>query len=166
MKQITFDSSLSIEKRVNKIETVLSRILRKVHKTTSAIISPQLISATMKGDINGTILSAMLFRGRISKAAVFLNKKPKTPVAIEARMLSGEGGISKTFYADRMRKATVLNVDTYDGTILNVNVKCNDEEINEIYIALLWTPTVSDSTVKKQMIDALEGSEDEYLIEE
>jgi hypothetical protein len=157
---------LPLEKRVEVIAKVISRLSVRLHKTTSAIISPIPIMVYSQGeDIRGDIFKGMLFRGKLSKLVIAFDKKPKSPVSIELKSMDMEGGESTTIFTDVRLSSHNIDLVTDDGSMLVVTVNPTGDEqiINEISLSLLWTPHTSNTKVKQHLIDDLVGGIDEGI---
>lgn len=163
MKRPIFDKSDSAEQKVSKIEAIVSRLAVRSRKTTTAIITPHLISSCVTGtDIRGDVLKVMLFKGSITKGMIAFNKRPKNPIAVEIKILNNDVGRTETYYISNIRKSVDLNVDTIDGSMLTVAVHptINDEKdrITEVWISLLWNPHVSRARIEQHLIENLENA--------
>ena len=149
--------------RLEKIEKVVSRIALRNHKTTTAIISPQIISLYSKdvdvGGVRGELLKQLLFKGRLGKCIVVTNKKPKTPMCIEIKLLNDSIGDTKTIYLDKAKQGFNLNINTEDGSMISIDTHPTDEKnvISEMWLSILWTPHITCAKIKQELIDGLEA---------
>ena len=163
MKQPMFIQNTPIdEKRISFIERVVSRLSRRTHKTTTAVIPPQVIMAYKSGeDIHGDIFKGILFKGRLGKTILLFNEKPKSEIRIDIKVLSGDKGETKTFYVSRIKSEVDLDIDTKDGTIISISIYSVDEKykVTEVWISTLWHPSVSSSKTEQYLIDDLLGDD-------
>lgn len=172
MKQLLFVKNVPIdEKRINFIETILSRLIRRSRKSTSTIITPHLISKFVSEEIYGDILNIMMFKGKVNKALVCFDKRPKVSICIDVKILSGKEGFTKSYYVDTMRSVVDLDLETIDGSIVTVSIHPTIEEeekhkLSKIWLSILWTPHISRASVQSHLIDSLDKVAEELLIEE
>jgi hypothetical protein len=147
--------------KLEKLETIVRRMGRRVHQTTATIVTPHLISAHKSIEVYGDILNMMLFKGKITKALICFDKRPKVPVHVEVKMLTGKEGFSKSYYLEKIRSSVELDLDTLDGTIITVSINPVSEEderykINQIWLSILWQPHISKANVDRYLIDSLD----------
>lgn len=172
MKTPIFIKNIPIdEKRIGFIETVIARMSRRMHQTVSIVIPPHLISTYISGEVyNKEILNMMFFKGTINKALICFNKRPENSICIEIKLLNGREGFTKSVYIDTIRYAVDLNINTVDGSVLEVSTYStidNNEiaKVSKIWLSLLWTPHKSRCKINQVMIDDLEKSAEEFLVE-
>ena len=168
--KIIFDKSKPVEGRLNFVEEILGRLSRRVHKVSTAIITPHLISGCVSGKVRGEIVKILLFEGVVTKGLICLNARPKNPICIEVKVLNGSVGYTKSYYIDNIRASVDLDVATIDGSMLTVSVYPTVEDdkdpVNEVWLSMLWTPHVSKVKVESHLIDNLEKAADANLIKE
>jgi len=169
MKTI-FDKSKPVEGRLNFVEEILGRLARRVHKVSTAIITPHLISGCITGKTRGEIIKILLFEGIINKGLICFNKRPKNPICIEVKVLNNDVGYTKSYYVDKIRAKVDLDILTIDGSMLTISVYPTVEDdkdpVNEIWLSMLWVPHVSKVKVESHLIDNLEKAANANLIEE
>jgi len=156
----------SADKRVEVLEKIVGRLSRRVHKTTTAIVSPQTISTCVSGeDVKGDIIKCMLFKGNLRKLNIIFKEKPKSLVYIEVNSLNEDSGDSKTFRIDRIKGTFDLDINTIDGSLLTISIHPVDPKykITEVWLAVLWTPHISNVKIKQYLIDNLIGEIDEGI---
>ena len=156
--------------RIEKLESIVKRMGRRVNQTTTTIVTPHLISKHVAGEVYGDILSMVMFRGKVSKALICFDKRPKTPVHVEVNILSNKEGSSKSYYLESKVSNVGLDLETSDGTLVTVSinpVSAEDEKykIEQIWLSILWTPHISRAIVDNYMIDSLENASEALLIE-
>lgn len=163
MRKVIFKKGEPInEKRISLIEKVVTRLSIRAQKVTTTIIPSQLLSVHSKDDsetgVSGVVYKQLLFKGTLDKGLVVFNKKPKAPICIEFKCLGDNSGVTKTLYIDKIKDRIDLDINTEDGTILNINVRPTDKEkiINELYLSMLWTPFITSTTINQCLIDNLE----------
>jgi hypothetical protein len=157
--------------KLEKLETIVRRMGRRVHQTTATIVTPHLISAHVSGEVYGDILNIMLFKGKITKALICFDKRPKVPIHVEVKILSGKEGFSKSYYLETIRSSVELDLDTLDGTIITVSINPVSEEdpkymISKIWLSILWQPHISKANINSYLIDGLEAAAENLLIED
>jgi hypothetical protein len=109
----------------------------------------------------------MLFKGKITKALICFDKKPKNTICIEVKILNDQVGFTKSYYVNKMRSSVDLDLDTIDGSIISVLIKetNGEEDINQVWLSILWQPSISRAEVKSYLIDSLDKAAEEFLIE-
>lgn len=157
--------------KLEKLETIVKRMGRRVHQTTTTIVTPHLISAHRSGEVYGDILNIMMFKGKITKALICFDKRPKVPVHVEVKMLGGKEGFSKSYYIEKIKSSVELDLETLDGTIITVSinpVSGEDErhKINQIWLSILWQPHISKANVSSYLIDSLDNASKEIFLSE
>ena len=159
-----FPGNISIdEKRIAFIERVISRLVRRSHRVASAMIPPVPITAYVSnGNISGSVLKSLLFKGKIIKGAIQFGNKPKGEIRVDVKLLVDNKGTTKTFYVSGMKDTIDVDVETFDGSILEVSIyPINDKDvITEVFVSLLWISHRQNSEVKKFLIDELEALEE------
>ena len=151
------------EDRISFIETVVQRLARKIGPTKKAMISPIPISGAMfAAEVKGPIIAYMFpCKGKISKGAIDLGKKPKFPVTITIQVQGISAGQSKQFILDRQRLAVDLDIpiSNYDKATASISYDSPKIEdcITECWISFLWTPTVSNIEAKSFLYEELEN---------
>ena len=163
MYKSQFDKAL--EPKLAKMESTLIRLSRRATKQTSALITPVPISNCVMGEeVKGEVLRYLFpCPGVINKGGIFLNAKPKDGATIILTIENELGGSSKSYQISRRNMVFEPNieVDTWDRlTASFFVVNPIEDKITEIWIALLWTPTIKDVTIKSYLIDQLDGGLD------
>ena len=157
-----FNKDDSMEKRILKLETVVSRLTRRSKKTASAIITPYPISSCVVGeDVRGDILRYMFpSNGVIKKGLIVLDKRPGTGVVVNISISNDAGGSSKNYVVTKKTSIFEPNIDVYSTDRLSISIEPVDQEkdrITEVWIAFTWVPGVKDTEVKQYLIDDLNG---------
>lgn len=154
--------------RLEKLESIVNRIVRRVRSTTSTIVTPHLISVHKGEKIYGILMSRILFKGKITKALICFDKKPTNTICVEVKILSNEEGFTKSYYIDTIRASVDLSLDTIDGSIISVSIKetNGEEDISQVWLSILWQPSLSNTEIKNYLIDSLDKASEEFLIEE
>ena len=169
MRQPIFKKGLGNDDRISFIEIVVSRLSRRVHKVTTAMISPIPISKCVTGeDVDGDILKVMLFRGKIGKGIVVFNEKPKATIRIDVKILNGGVGFSTSYYIDTIRHVIALDMPTIDGSMITVSIHSTSDEykITEVWLSMLWTPHISNVKIENRLIEILEEKAIDNVLEE
>lgn len=173
MKQPLFKKHSTIShERIELIETIITRLVRRSRKTTKAIITPYPISNAIIGDdLIGKSLEGVILRymfpcpGKITKGFIRLDKKPKDGVEINIRIFNDEKSESKGFTVDRKVTAVDTELDVNAGDCLEVTLTPNGESVvKEIWISMLWVPIGGD--VQRFLIEELEKNIEDFIEEE
>ena len=113
----------------------------------------------------GNIFKGVLFKGRLSKAILLFNERPKSRICIELKLLSGEKGKSTSFYTNKIKSVIDLGLDTIDGTIVSVSIHSLDDKykVTEVWLSVLWVPDISNAEIEQHLIKNLIGGLDEGI---
>lgn len=172
MKQSLFKKNTSInQERIERIETIITRLVRRSRKVAKAIITPYPISNAIIGDnLIGKSLEGVILRymfpcpGKITKGFIRLDKKPKDGVEIDVRIFNDVKSESKGFTIDRKTLAVDTNLDVKPGDCLEVSlIPVGESEVKEIWISMLWVPISGD--VQSFLIKELEKNIEEVVKE-
>lgn len=146
-------------KRMENLEKVTERLMRRAHKRTTALITPYPISNAVFGDkVEGPILRYMFpCDGVVTKGFVRLGQKPKKDVAVEVKMFNEAGSTSRGFTIDKKSLSIEPNLKVKSGDCLELSLIPGEEVVTEIWIAFLWKPTMNDVEVKSFLIEELEN---------
>jgi hypothetical protein len=164
--QPLIDPNLSTDDKVKKIEKLITHLARRSKKTKTAMVTPFPISSASFGDnITGPIIRYMFpCEGRITKAMVEFGAKPKKPVTVEVDLRNNDDGESRIYFIDRRTTIVAPMIEVLGGDRLTVSVFPKDDseeaKVTECWIALLWTPDVSEVDIKNVLIEDLEESLD------
>uniref|UniRef100_A0A6H1ZVD4 Uncharacterized protein n=1 Tax=viral metagenome TaxID=1070528 RepID=A0A6H1ZVD4_9ZZZZ len=169
MRKPIISPSLSSEEKIDKLSKVVERLGRRSVKVTSAIVTPVPISNCVIGeDVRGEILRYLFCcPGNLNKGGIFLNKKPESGALVKLEIFNDLDGESKGYSISRRNLifAPDIEVDTWNRLVVSLSSVNPEEKITEAWIALLWTPSVKDATVKSYLIDEIEESVDDLLEE-
>jgi hypothetical protein len=157
---------LPLDKRVEAISKILPRLAIRAKKTTTGLVSPQTVMVHKEGeDIQGPIFKGMLFKGSLTKAIIIFSERPKSPINIEVKILNGDAGESKVFYASKAKSMIDLGIDTEDGSAISISIHPvkEDYKVTEVWLSMLWTPSVSNTEAKQYLIDELIGGIDNEI---
>ncbi len=146
-----------MEERIKKLEMVTNRLMRRANKTKSALITPYPISHAVSGDnITGTILKYMFpCDGEIVKGFVRVKTKPKNGSFIYL-WISGKEQSMQGYSIDKVLVTINPSIKVIAGDCLEVSLDPKEENITEIWVSLLWKPSISDVDVKSFLIEELE----------
>jgi hypothetical protein len=152
-----------VEERIKRLEVITERLMRRAKKSVYAVTAPYPISTAIADDecIKGTVLRYMFpCEGHLSVSYIRLDKKPKNGISISVKVFNDLGANSKTFLLDKKRKSIDIDMSTSPGDCLEVSVMpVTDEDIiNELWLSILWTPSVKASEIKQFLISELEKS--------
>jgi hypothetical protein len=162
MKQPLFIQNVPIdEKRISFIEKVVTRLARRARKSTTAIITPYPISACLSGEsVNGEVLRYIFCAsGKISKAIVALNKRPDSGVMISVELSNELGGGTMKYLINKKSQIIEPDIATAAGDKMIVSAEVGDPEkdkITELWVGMLWIPTVKTAHTKSFLIDSLD----------
>ena len=146
-------------KRVEDLEMITKRLMRRASKKSVALITPYPISSAVFGeDVKGVILRYMFpCDGIISKGMFRLGAKPKKEVLGVAKIFNDEIQQSKGFTITKKSLKADLEIEIKSGDCLEVSITSVDEVLTEVWVAFLWKPTMSDVEVKSFLIEELEN---------
>lgn len=159
MRKPIFDQSLDNKKRLDKLEKVCLQLIRKSKKTVTVLMPPVPISSYVVGeDVYGSVLKHILFKGKLTKAVFILPSKPKSNVMFDISVLNGDIKFAKGFYVSSKYSIQDIDINTEDGSVVDVSVGMSDseEKLTSVAVALLWIPDRNFSDVEKLAIDELE----------
>ena len=124
------------------------------------MIAPYPISTAIIGNIDGKVLRYMFVDdGCITKAIIWMNEKPKVPVAVDILIENKYGGVTKSYLVHKQSFEVTLDLSIFSGDRLTVSVKSDHEnDVDELWIAFKWVVDVKDAEVKKVLIDELENN--------
>ncbi|MBU2249636.1 MAG: hypothetical protein KKD77_23010 [Gammaproteobacteria bacterium] len=145
--------------RVEKLELITKRLMRRASKRTAAMITPYPISNAVFGDkVAGPVLRYMFpCDGIITKGFVRLGQKPKTSVMVAVKMFNDATSTTKGFALERKSISVEPNIPVKAGDCLEVSLVPDEEIVTEFWIAFLWKPTMADVEVKSFLIEELES---------
>ena len=147
------------DKRIEHLETVTQRLMRRAGKKAAVLITPYPISNAVFGEkVEGPILRYMFpCDGIVTKGFVRLGKKPKKGVILGVKMFNESESASKGFSLDRKFLSIQPNLPVVAGDCLEISIDPDaDEPVTEIWISFLWKPTVKDVEAKSYLIEELE----------
>uniref|UniRef100_A0A6H1ZBQ4 Uncharacterized protein n=1 Tax=viral metagenome TaxID=1070528 RepID=A0A6H1ZBQ4_9ZZZZ len=165
MRKPLIDPSSTNEEKIKKLSMIVDRLTRRVVKQTSAIITPYTISNCSFGEeVKGDILKYMFCcPGKLNKGGIFLNAKPKSGAAVVLNIENDLGEGSRSYNITRRNLIFEPNIEisTWDRlTVSFFTVNPEEDKMTEIWISLLWTPTIKDVQIKSYLIDQLEEQVD------
>jgi hypothetical protein len=146
-------------KRIEDLERVSERLMRRATKKHSAVIIPYPISNAVFGDdVQGVVLRYMFpCDGVISKGLFRLGAKPKKEVLGVAKIFNDETQESKGFTINKKSLKVDLDIKVKSGDCLEVSISSVEDILTEVWIAFLWKPTMADVEVKSFLIEELEN---------
>ena len=147
------------DKRVEDLEKITERLMRRAKKKTSAMITPYPISNAVFGEkVEGVVLRYMFpCNGVISKGIFRFGAKPKKEILGVAKIFNDETQQSKGFTITKKVLAADLSILVKSGDCLEVSIAAVEDILTEVWIAFLWKPTMSDVEVKSFLIEELEN---------
>jgi hypothetical protein len=145
--------------KIEELEMITKRLMRRAGKHSSAMITPYPISAAMFGDkVEGPILRYMFpCAGTVTKGMVKLGNKPKNPVTVKIKMFNDTNSVSKGFSIEKKSLTIEPDISVVAGDCLEVSLVAEEETVTEIWMAFLWKPTTKDVEVKTFLIEDLEN---------
>lgn len=157
-----------MEARIEKLEMIVRRLMRRSRKTVKAIITPYPISSCVSGeDVRGDVLKYMFpADGVITKGIIHFDRKIKGGAIVVIDKISKGGRTRRDFLTDKKELVINPDVDMLAGNKLIVSVDTYDEveKINEVWISLLWVPHISETKVKQCLIKELDASEEQFKV--
>jgi hypothetical protein len=149
------------EKRVASLETITKRLMRRANKHTIGLITPYPISNAIFGeDVKGVVLRYMFpCDGIISRGMVKLGTKPKNSPNLLVRLFNDTESNEKGFLIEKKFLIIEPNVPIKAGDCLEVSITSASEidPIKEVWVALLWKPTVNNLEAKSFLISEIEN---------
>jgi len=172
MKKPLFNASDTVESRLSKLELVTGRIALRTHKTASAIVTPYPISNSVVGeDLIGESLKGVILRymfpcdGVIKKGCIRLDKKLKVGALVDIKIFNDKGSSSSGYTIDKKVKVIDPTIEVVTSDCLEVTIApiTNEDRISEVWISLLWIPSISDADIKHFLIEELEDKVDDLI---
>ena len=146
-------------KRIEQLEMVTQRLMRRSGKRTTALITPYPISNAVFGDrVEGPILRYMFpCDGIVTKGIVKIGVKPKTSIVLNIKMFNESSSASKGFAIEKKFLSIEPNLPVVAGDCLEISLDPGQEIVTEIWISFLWKPGVKDVEAKSYLIEELEN---------
>lgn len=140
---------------MEKQERLDARIARKQRTIAKAIITPIPVSCCTTGGVNGDILKYMFIgSGIIDKVKVYLSSKSKNNAVVIIKLENDLGGETKQYLMAKRDLIIEPELKIQSGDRLTIQLVVNSEDqIDECWIAMQWTPDVKDTTVKKLFLE-------------
>lgn len=166
MKRELFNKDLPIEDRVSRLESVVRKVAMRSKKVASAIITPYPISSSFYGDdVRGTILRYMFpCNGSVTKGMIKFGAKPKKGVAVDLKLSNRSRSDVRSFTISTAY-ALVEPSPRFEisaGDCLEISLSPSaEEQITEVWIAMLWTPSVTNVDIHEVLIEELEKGLDD-----
>ncbi len=159
-----------IEEKINYLDKITKRLMRRSNKHSVAMITPYPISNAVFGDaVRGVILRYMFpCEGVISKGLIKLDRKPKEGVVIGIKIFNDSKSNASGFKLEKKSFSTELELSVSSGDCLEVSLDPLTENITEVWLSFLWKPLVKDVEIKSFLIEDLENglSSEEKMITE
>ena len=155
-----------MEDRINKLETMITRLTRRQVKKQQAVLTPYPISNCIQGEeVKGDIMKYMFpCAGIISKGAIYLDHKPKVGASIIITIENDRGRESKSFNINRRDLLTEPNIEVLSWDRLTISffaVDPNQDKFSEVWLSFLWIPKIADAKIKNFLIDELDNVPEE-----
>lgn len=149
--------------RQEKLDRRKERATRKNKKVVKALVTPFPISGAIVGeDVSGDVLKYMFpCKGKVTKGVVMLDRKPTHPVEVDVKLFNTLESTSKGFTLDKRKILIAPNLEVGAGDCLSISLIKNPEyAVKELWISLLWTPSVRDVEAKSFLAEELEDEDD------
>lgn len=159
---------MKISSQSEKLERRQERSIKKARKVAKALITPFPISGAIVGeDVSGDVLKYMFpCKGTITKGIVMLDSKPSSPVSVEVKLFNTVESTSRGFTLSARRMLISPDITVNAGDCLSISLTKNPEHaVKELWISLLWTPSVRDVEAKSFLIEELGSSEEDDIQE-
>lgn len=168
MKKILKDGTT--EEKLKQVDILLTRMSRRLHKKTVVIVPPYPVSACLTGeDISGEVLRFMFpGDGKITSGLIVVESAKRTTVNVDISIEDDLGGTAKSFIVDKKKLTISPNLDVKFGNRLIITATPQDREnvkVTSVWVAFLWVPGIKDASVRDFLIDDLEKSSNDILIE-
>ena len=144
--------------RVSKIETILTRVSRRMNKTVTGLLTPYPISNYCNEPVSDIVLRYMFpSNGKITVGAMYIEDMPKGGVNIVLYVGDATGGGTKTYTIKRKDFKLAPNLPVSFGSRLTIGVKpvVEEEIVKGIWTSFMWVPDVKDVDVKTYLLDEL-----------
>jgi hypothetical protein len=151
-----------MEERIAQLELITNRLMRRAHKKITGIVTPYPISSAAIGDkVEGVILRYMFpCEGKITKGMIKLGDKPKKWVSINIKLFNDSTSSIKGFMLEKKSLSIEPALDVTAGDCIEVSVVPNVEDVvTEVWISLLWKPSIREIEAKSFLITELEDSD-------
>jgi hypothetical protein len=148
-----------MNKRIERLETITERLMRRASKRSVGLITPYPISNAVFGEaIKGSVLRYMFpCSGTISKGYIRLGSKPKQYVMLDIKMFNEQKTATKGYAIEKRFLSIEPNLPVSAGDCLEISLDPQDEVITEIWISFLWKPGMKDVEAKSFLIEELEN---------
>jgi hypothetical protein len=149
-----------MEERINKLEKIVERLMRRSGKRHSAFITPYPISTAVFGEklSDGPVLRYMFpCDGVLTKGIIRLGSRTKNPIAIKIKIFNESDSVAKGYTMEKVYLSIQPNLNVYAGDCLEIDLVVYDEIVSELWISLLWKPSTDNTEVKTFLIEDLEN---------
>ena len=149
-----------MQEQIDKIQKITDRLMRRAGKKTHVLITPYPISNAVFGEkVEGPILRYMFpCAGIITKGMIRLGKKPKTITSINVKLSNDSGSDSKGFVLAKNLMPIQLDLSVVAGDCLELSITPNEADpVTEVWVSLLWKPTIKDVEAKSYLNEELEN---------
>ena len=145
-------------KRVEELEIIVNRLMRRTGKRTSALITPYPISGAVFGElVKGSVIRYMFpCEGKITKFMVRLGSKPKNPVVINIKSFNDLSAKANGYAIDKKITNIQLDISTGAGDCLDVTIDPKEETVTECWVSFLWTPLIREVEAKSFLMKEME----------
>lgn len=146
-------------KRVEQLEIITQRLMRRAGKRSSALITPYPISNAVFGErVEGIIIRYMFpCDGVITKGMVRLDTKPKNPLMLSVKIFNDTKELVKGFALEKKVTAMQPDISIVSGDCLELSLDAKEEIVTGAWVSLLWKPTTKDVEVKSFLIEEMEN---------
>jgi len=152
----------TLEDQMNHVDRILKHQSRRMHKTTSGIITPFPISNYAESPIDDVVLRYMFpLSGKVTTGGLFIENMPRDGININITIHHDEGVDSKTTFSKRQNILInpEVKISTGNRLIVRIIPKLSGQIVSSIWIAFSWVPEVSDSVIKQFLIKDIEKIE-------
>ena len=150
--------------RIDKLEMIVNRLMRRSNKVAKALVTPFPISNCVEGsNVNGTVLRYMFpSKGMISRGGIFLDSKPKDGVEATLSVSDSIEGFSRSYNILKQSMVLELDIDVRPWNKLDISIRPIGETIVErVWVSFLWSPDVKEVNIKNFLIEELEAQIDD-----
>jgi len=159
-----------MKERIEKLELITDRLMRRSRKVAKAIITPFPISSCVKEEnIKGDVLHYMFpGDGVITKGIIRFNGlKLKDGIKVTIKLENSLGSNIKQFIVEKPLFKISPNIGILSGDCLTISAETVNQEaaLTELWAAFLWVPHISETNIKNCLINELESTRDRLLTE-
>jgi len=157
------------QRRIERIETIITRLARRSHRIASALVTPYPISNAVIGeDVRGVILRYLFpCKGKITTGFIKLDKKPAHNVEVGIRLFNDITSNSTKLILNKKISSVQSDLEVFPGDCFEVTFTPSVlDTVKEVWASILWVPNGRVVDVQQFLIDELDKLTEEVTAEE